>query len=77
MARVPCPECGREIPDTAILCPACGRPVRGRLQPASAGRRFKLPSVEFLGRAALIGSTVALLAASGAFLFYMFHFGGR
>lgn len=28
MALIKCPECGREISDTASACPGCGAPVR-------------------------------------------------
>ena len=47
MALIKCPECGREISDTASVCPGCGAPVR---KPGCVVR-FKRPGAFLVGKA--------------------------
>ena len=47
MAMIKCPECGREISDTASVCPGCGAPVR---KPGCTVR-FERPGAFLMGTA--------------------------
>lgn len=39
MALIKCPECGKEISDSAYNCPGCGCPMRRRQQPVQYSAR--------------------------------------
>lgn len=32
MALIKCPECGKEVSDSALICPQCGYPIKTPLQ---------------------------------------------
>ncbi len=69
MALIDCPECGREVSDSATVCPECAYPVgegTPRVPPravsASAKRRW-WPAVDIIGRIAVGGILMFLTAA--------------
>ena len=53
MALIKCPECGREVSNTAKACPGCGAPISELTAPGTV--RIKLPNIE-LGLVGLFSS---------------------
>ena len=67
MPLIECPECGREVSDSAAVCPACAYPIRASTPPVpvrtvgeSATRPF-WPTAEIIGRLA-VGGLLLFLA---------------
>lgn len=83
MPLVPCPDCGREISDTAPACVHCGRPMAParapvEVPPRASGRPHPLAgrsaSAELAPRAVLRG--IAIAAVIGLVVVRWIH-GGR
>lgn len=71
MALTPCPECGNEISDKAVMCPMCGYSSRGGtgsfycLEYVSKHKLFGLPLVHIVLGPALDPTTGKLRIAKG------------
>jgi predicted amidophosphoribosyltransferase len=58
MSLIKCPECGKEVSDTAISCPNCGKPMQTENSCEENVRRTKKPTL--LGIVAIICGVIAI-----------------
>lgn len=71
MALIPCPECGNEISDKALMCPICGYSSRGGtgsfycFEYVSKRKLFGLPLVHIIMGPALDPATGKMRVAKG------------
>lgn len=71
MSLIPCPECGNEISDKAVMCPMCGYSSRGGtggfycFEYVSKRKLFGLPLVHIVMGPALDPATAKLRIAKG------------
>ena len=69
MALIECPECGREVSDSAAVCPECAYPVAAGTLPvppravSGSTRRPSWIAVSIIGRIAVGGIILFLTAA--------------
>ncbi len=69
MALIECPECGREVSDSAAVCPECAYPIGAGTAPvppravSGSTKRRWWPAVDILGRIAVGGILMFLTAA--------------
>lgn len=67
MALITCPECGKEVSDSAGACPNCGYPLKGN-DLTSDGDKKKNPATLLIAMVLVIAVAVALYFYTSSFL---------
>lgn len=74
MALITCPECGKQVSDSAEACPNCGYPIRKKTKAAAAKRKtvpHKIKSAKPASSKkiiAIVAAIVVIAAAVGIFI---------
>jgi len=76
MALIACPECGKEISDTASSCPNCGAPIAQKNETKSTITTRKLNLQKLFAVLVIIISLIALIALKGSVFWSLLFFAG-
>lgn len=74
MALTTCPECGREVSDTAVMCPHCGKTFNKQIAKNSASAMKVMFSL-VIGFVLSISSFPFFTLASASFVFALIGIG--
>lgn len=75
MALTTCPECGREVSDTAVMCPHCGKTFNKQIAKNSASVR-KVMFCLLIGFVLCVSSLPFFTLANVSFIFALLGIAG-